>query len=80
MSEKDISDEQLLEDIRLTTIELATYRELQNGYRILASMPENIENKKSRLYQADHEYFLQLCNECNDFLLKLNKIKSDRGL
>jgi hypothetical protein len=80
MSEKDVSDEQLLEDIRLTQMEADAYWEIKNGYSLLSKLPENIESGKSRLYRADCEHFLQLYSECSDFLAKLNEIKNNRGL
>jgi hypothetical protein len=80
MSEKDVSNEELLEDIRLTKLELNGYSDLVNGYAMLSKLPENIESGKSKLYRADCEYFSQLHSECIEFLVKLEKIKKDRGL
>ena len=80
MSEKDISDEQLLEDIRLTELEMDGYSDLVNGYAMLSELPENMASGKSKLYLADCEYFSQLHDECIDLLVKLEKIAKDRGL
>ena len=80
MAQEDDSDEQLLEDIRLTKLELDGYSDLVSGYAMLSKLPENIESGKSKLYRADCDYFSQLHSEGLEFLVKLEKIKKDRGL
>jgi hypothetical protein len=80
MSQEDILDQELLEDINSTEKELDAYYNIYKGYRVLASLSENIKTGKSNLYHIDYEYFLQLFNECSEFLIELKKIKEDRGL
>ncbi len=80
MAQEDVSNEQLLEDIRLTKLELDGYSDLVNGYSMLSKLPENIESGNSKIYRADCDYFSRLHSECIEFLVKLEKIAKDRGL
>jgi len=37
---KDITNEELLKDIEVTKVEIEAYRNIANGYKALASLPE----------------------------------------
>jgi hypothetical protein len=75
----NISNEELLEDIRLTRIELGAYYSIYNGFKILSNLPENkgIEEVK---YNNESQKYLNLCEECNEFLCELENLKIDREL
>lgn len=72
----DITNATLLEDIANTEKEVEAYRQLAEGYRTLASLPEN--ERPDYAIRARH--YNHLCDEARTFLGKLNKIKTERGL
>ena len=80
MNNINVSNEQLLEDIRLTELELDAYVKLYQGFQTLSELPENIASSTARLHNMNYQRYLNSANECNDFLLKLRKLKTDRGL
>ena len=72
----DVTNATLLEDIANTEKEVEAYRQLAEGYRTLASLPENDNQEYVNLAR----HYNSLCDECRTFLGKLNKIKTERGL
>jgi hypothetical protein len=76
----NVSNKQLLEDIRITEEELGAYDSLYKAFRILSHLPENVGSSMERTYNFEYEKYLNLSNECNRFFNKLNDIKLERGL
>ena len=72
----DITNATLLEDIANTEKEVEAYRQLAEGYAILARLPENAEPKNG-MYAMKYD---SLYEQCRKFLGQLNKIKTERGL
>jgi hypothetical protein len=74
----NVPDAQLLRDIELTELEVGAYKNLTDGYSVLASLPENAI--KAAEYHYLSERFLSSLNECKRFLDKLYELKEMRGL
>jgi hypothetical protein len=77
---KTISNEQLLNDIRLTGLEIEAYQKLATGFIMLADLPENIQSGRSHLYIAEWRKYSRLESECVDALRKLHALKVERGV
>lgn len=75
----NISDEQLLMDIKLTQLEIQAYDNIQYGFLILSDLPENAEVMQKK-YLKDHQEYQTLLSECENFLERLYEIKNERGL
>jgi hypothetical protein len=80
MQAESVSNEQLLEDVKNTELELSAYIKMYQGCDILSKLPENIGNSTGTKYLYEHQKYLNLANECNDFLVKLKRIKLERSL
>ena len=76
---EQVSDEQLLEDIKNTKIELDAYRKLHEGFEALALLPENAGSNKSK-YVNEHVRYFDLMNQCHMFINRLMQIKKERGI
>ena len=75
----EISNEVLLRDIHNTELEADAYYNLSCGFWALARLPEN-ELWKAAEYSNQHEKYQVLEQNCRLFLLKLYKLKKERGL
>ena len=74
-----VSNEELLEDIRLNELESDAYYNIYNGFRVLSNLPEN-EGVNRRTYEFEYQKYLNLLNQCNKFLEKLKSLKAERNL
>lgn len=74
-----ISDSELLDDIRLTELELEAYIKIYEGFQTLTRMPENTVVMALK-YNSQYNECMDNANFCRDFLLKLKKLKQERGL
>jgi hypothetical protein len=79
INDDSVSNEKLLEDIRLTELELSAYVKLYQGFKILSKLPENKGFYASK-YNMEYQKYLNGANECNEFLVELKKLKLYRGL
>lgn len=75
-----ISNEQLVDDIRLAGLELDAYQKLADGFSILAGLPENCESGRSSMYWFEVDKYKHLESECAQFLNNLYQLKSERGI
>jgi len=75
----NVSNEELLIDIKNTQDECLAYGKISDGYYILSQLPEN-QGIKQREYLEKFIYFSNLYKDCNDFLMSLLAIKEDRNL
>jgi hypothetical protein len=76
----EVSNKQLLKDIKLTELERDAYVKLCDGFLILCGLPENIESGQSRVYTVQHYKYSNLVTRCSNFLDKLLGLKKERGL
>jgi hypothetical protein len=80
MANYDVSNEKLLEDIRITEKELSAYIEIYHGFKILSEIPENINVLSGSMYKLEYERYLKLAYDCGEFLHKLQNMQSDRRI
>lgn len=74
-----VSNEQLLEDIRLTSIELEAYQKISDGFRTLANLPEN-QGVNANLHNFQADKFKRSETDCANFLKQLHELKAERGM
>ena len=79
MIAENVSNDQLLTDIKNTEIEIGAYNELIDGFGLLSKLPENDGYQKAEYLRRYKEY-CDLSSECRTFLGKLYEIKRERGL
>ena len=77
---KKMSNEQLLEDIRLTGIELEAYKKIFNGFTVLMNLPENRKSGKWLQYKTQVYIYGGLESQAAEFLNKLYQLKAERGI
>jgi hypothetical protein len=75
----NVSDEQLLMDIRNTELEMDAYRKLGEGFLILSDLPEN-KGLSESFYNREFQKYFKWEKECSDLLQKLIHIKIERGI
>ena len=75
-----VSNEELLEDIRITKMEQEAYQSLVDGFITLSGIPENIGTEREKKYKAEAQKFSSLDSQCSDFLKKLYDLKKFRGI
>lgn len=74
------TDEQLLEDIRLTEKELDAYSKISEGFAILATLPEAVKDGGAKMHHQKHMLYMATERRCNEFLGRLRALKEERGL
>ena len=79
MTAENVSNDQLLTDIKNTGIEINAYDKLKDGFLLLSQLPENEGHKKNEYFKKYEEY-RNLYSECQKFLGKLYEIVIERGL
>jgi hypothetical protein len=72
---EEVSDKELAEDIENTKIEMEAYDKLFSGYCALALLPENKGNSP---YSKASILYLNLRDECSEFLKKLEDMRMAR--
>ena len=77
MSEQDVSNEELLQDIEITAKETKAYSDIAFGYKALSELPENRGNN---MYYFEFQKYLHLHKRCLAFYEKLCEIKEKRGI
>ena len=75
---KKVSDEELINDIHLTEMELDAYRKLSEGFVVLSKLPENKD--RSSLYYFEHIKYENSRSQCKKFLQNLYKLANERGI
>jgi aryl-alcohol dehydrogenase-like predicted oxidoreductase len=75
----NVSDKELLEDIKSTEEELEAYGKLAQGYLTLSYLPEN-QGTQSKVFYLEYEKFFDKFNKCFEFLQELKKLKNSRNL
>lgn len=75
-----ISNEALLEDIRITKIEQESYQKLVDAFMTLSSLPENIGTFAQTKYRTQASIYSSMEAECSSFLRSLYEIKALRGI
>lgn len=74
-----ISNEELLNDIELTGKELEAYQKIADGFRTLATLPENAGVNAS-LHNFQANKYRNSERDCAAFLKQLHALKAERGL
>lgn len=76
---KKVTNEQLLEDIKNTEIEINAYKQLKSAYAVLSKFPENSKLDAKKFLMLSEKY-CRIEIECSQFLEELWKLKLERGL
>jgi hypothetical protein len=71
-----VTKQQWETDVINTEIEMEAYRKIEEGYRALAGLPENIEDGQSRLHQLNARKFGRSAAQCREFLEKLRSLEN----
>jgi hypothetical protein len=78
MSCENVSDEELLQDIKNTELEYDAYSNLQEAFFVLSKLPENQGIDQER-YIREYAKYLKLQRECYEFLQSLYAIRKERN-
>lgn len=76
---KNVTNEELMNDIQNTQRELGAYQAIANGFDVLAGLPENSPTDE-RNYQYQAGAYRNRAEACGKFLAKLLKLAERRGL
>ena len=79
MTAENVSNSQLLEDIKNTEIEVSAYDNIAAGFWMLSQLPENERYRKDEYLRNYNEYY-NLHSLCEEFLKKLYEIEIERRL
>jgi hypothetical protein len=79
MSDDQLSDSQLLQDIENAYKEYGAYVKLYEGYKVLSELPDDCAGVKW-LNQTRFEACKVIAESCSKRLSYLNNLKSERGL